>query len=85
MMKVLAKNLMALLECEGNVEELFMCTFSVSYDDMVGGTCTHDLKENGKEIPVTNENRKVRPHRMCDSVYSLMLVDLPWETGWFCV
>jgi ubiquitin-protein ligase E3 A len=60
MVKVLAKNLTALLECEGNVEELFMCTFCVSYDDMVGGTCVYELKENGKEIPVTKENRKVR-------------------------
>lgn len=56
---MLAKNLTAVMEFDGDVEEQFMCTFALSYSDVMGVTCTHDLKENGKDIPVTNENRKV--------------------------
>lgn len=36
-----------------------MITFQISQKDLFGEPVTYDLKEDGDEIPVTNENRKV--------------------------
>ncbi|KAK2149458.1 hypothetical protein LSH36_451g01060 [Paralvinella palmiformis] len=54
----LAKGLMELLEYDGDVEEMFMQTFCVSYTDVFGSTITQQLKTNGDRIPVTNDNRQ---------------------------
>eukprot|EP00057_Strongylocentrotus_purpuratus_P032008 XP_786362.2 PREDICTED: ubiquitin-protein ligase E3A [Strongylocentrotus purpuratus] len=55
---VLYNSLKALLEHEDTVEETFLMNFMISYIDVFGNTITHDLKENGAQIPVTVENRK---------------------------
>ena len=53
----LAASLENLLEYEGDVKEDFMMNFEVSYTefDVVKSV---PLKENGKNIDLTNENRK---------------------------
>lgn len=48
-----------MLDFEGDVENTFLCSFAIGYTDVFGNALTHDLIENGKDIPVTNENRKV--------------------------
>jgi hypothetical protein len=53
----LAKGLQKLLDFEGNVEDTFVQTFQISYE-VFGVRETHDLKEGGADIPVTNENRQ---------------------------
>ena len=47
------------MDYEGDVESDLMCTFKIGYTDVFGSVLTHELKENGAEIPVTNENRLV--------------------------
>ncbi|XP_074650630.1 ubiquitin-protein ligase E3A-like [Tubulanus polymorphus] len=54
----LANGLQELLDYEGNVEETVMHNYRIGYQDVFGNNLTHDLKENGDEIPVTNENRQ---------------------------
>ena len=56
----LASGLQDLLDYEGDVESEMMCNFTIGYTDMFGSSLTKDLKENGAEITVTNENRQVR-------------------------
>jgi hypothetical protein len=51
-----AKGLSALLDFEGDVEETFMQSFTVNYD-YFGEIRTVELKPDGAELPVTNENR----------------------------
>lgn len=58
-MKVLFQSLRELQDYEGNVEEDMMITFQISHTDLFGNPLTHDLRENGDQIPVTNDNRKV--------------------------
>ncbi len=53
----LASNLEKLLLFEGDVEEVFSLNFVVTYD-YFGEMRTHELKPNGANIPVTNDNRK---------------------------
>lgn len=52
----LARGLKALLEYEGEVEDVFCQTFQVSYSCM-GQVLTVDLVPNGSQTPVTNQNR----------------------------
>nr|CAB3267458.1 ubiquitin-protein ligase E3A-like [Phallusia mammillata] len=52
------QSLKSVLEHEGNVEDDLMVTYQVQYADVFGGSLTHNLKENGENIPVTNENRQ---------------------------
>ena len=40
-------------------QESFMVHFEVSSPDMFGNECKHELKENGKSVAVTMENRPV--------------------------
>ncbi|ELT89306.1 hypothetical protein CAPTEDRAFT_178426 [Capitella teleta] len=54
----LHKSLTDLMEYEGDVEETFMLNFRIGYKDVFGSNLTHELKENGASIPVTQENRK---------------------------
>lgn len=63
-----------MLEYEGNVEEDMMITFQVQYEDMFGGTLTHNLKENAENIPVTKENRQV-----CCAWYLSVVVMTRWK------
>jgi len=53
----LAQGLRKLLEFDGNVEETFMQNFQISYE-AYGMVQTHDLKEGGADIPLTNDNRQ---------------------------
>ncbi|TNN32105.1 Ubiquitin-protein ligase E3A [Liparis tanakae] len=55
---VLFQSLNELQDYEGNVEEDMMITFQISHTDLFGNPLTHDLRENGDQIPVTNDNRK---------------------------
>ncbi|KAJ7325707.1 Ubiquitin-protein ligase E3A [Desmophyllum pertusum] len=55
---VLAISLQDLLDYEGDVESEMMCTFTIGYTDMFGSSLTKELKENGAEITVTNDNRQ---------------------------
>lgn len=55
---VLAASLQDLLDYEGDVESEMMCTFAIGYTDMFGCSITHDLKDNGAKIAVTNDNRQ---------------------------
>lgn len=51
-----------MLEFEGTNEsfqETFLATFSVTYSDMFASVQTVNLVENGEQIPVTLDNRKV--------------------------
>lgn len=53
----LGKGLQQLLDFEGDVEDVFCRTFQVE-TEVFGHVETHDLKPNGGNIPVTNENRE---------------------------
>lgn len=53
----MAQGLRKLLEFDGNVEETFMQNFQISYE-AYGMVQTHDLKEGGADIPLTNDNRQ---------------------------
>lgn len=44
---------------EPDLEDVFMQTFKVCYQDVFGTVIHHDLKENGDEINVTQENKHV--------------------------
>ena len=46
---------------ENDIEGVFDATFSVDHDRF-GRTTHHDLKPNGQDIPVTNENKKEYVH-----------------------
>lgn len=58
-LQVLYQSLKELLAYEGNVGEDMMLTFQISQTDLFGDPMTYDLKENGDQIPITVENRKV--------------------------
>jgi hypothetical protein len=49
------------LEFDGDVEETFMQNFQISYE-AYGMVQTHDLKEGGADIPLTNDNRQGTSH-----------------------
>jgi len=53
----LGHGLQELLNFEGNVEDVFCRTFQVE-TEAFGQIVKHDLKPNGAEIPLTNENRQ---------------------------
>lgn len=55
----LVLGLQNLLAYEGeDVEEVFMQTFTVSYQDVFGTMLTRELKPGGDLVPVTSENKK---------------------------
>ncbi|KAJ8984869.1 hypothetical protein NQ317_002708 [Molorchus minor] len=55
---VLYNSLKQLLEyTEPNLEEVFMQTFRISYQDVFGTMINYDLKEKGDKIGVTQENK----------------------------
>lgn len=58
--QVLYNSLKQLLEySEPDLEEVFMQTFRISYQDVFGSTITYDLKENGDQLGVTQDNKYV--------------------------
>lgn len=59
-MQVLYQSLKELLDYTGNVEEDMALTFQISHTDMFGSVVLFDLKENGDQIPITEENRQVK-------------------------
>jgi len=60
------RSLRYLLDYTGNVAEDIMTTFEISYKDVFGSTISHELIEDGKNIPVTNENRNEYVERYTD-------------------
>ena len=59
LLQTIYRSLCSLLEHDGDVEEDLMVTFCVEYQDIFGGTHTHNLKDNAENINVTNDNRQV--------------------------
>ncbi|KAH3713555.1 hypothetical protein DPMN_073347 [Dreissena polymorpha] len=58
--QTLAQSLHEMLDYGGeDFEDVFMQTFLISYKDVFGSTITHELRENGDSIPVTQENKRV--------------------------
>lgn len=55
----LAYSLQDFLDYEGDIVEAFMQPFCVGSKDVFGNSHTHLLKENGDQIIVSNETRKV--------------------------
>lgn len=54
----LALSLQGLLDyTEDDIQDIFMMTFQIGYSDVFGSALTHDLKENGSQIPVTHQNK----------------------------
>ncbi|EFC46237.1 predicted protein [Naegleria gruberi] len=53
----LGRGMQQLLEFDGDVEDVFCRTFQLE-TDVFGQIVTHDLKPNGGDIPVTNQNRE---------------------------
>ena len=80
LLQTLFHGLSELLSYEGDIEDVFMQTFEVSYKGVFGDTITHELKKGGKDIPVTMENRKVRMHNYknheYDTVYTTLVSTL---------
>lgn len=54
---------------EEDFEDVFMQTFQISYKDVFGNTITHELKENGDDIAVTQLNKKVGNYVWRSSLY----------------
>ncbi|XP_066246881.1 ubiquitin-protein ligase E3A isoform X2 [Euwallacea similis] len=55
---VLYNSLKQMLEYTGaDLEEVFMQTFRISYQDVFGTIINYDLKDKGEKIPVTQENK----------------------------
>lgn len=44
---------------DADLEDVFMQTFKISYEDVFGSVIDHQLKENGDEIKVTQDNKYV--------------------------
>ena len=59
LLQVLYQSLKQLLDYSGNVEEDIVTSFQISGTDLFGNPITHDLKEQGEGIPVTNHNKQV--------------------------
>lgn len=56
----MARSLADILEYEGeDFEDTYMLTFNIRYTGPFGETIDHDLREDGDDIPVTKDNRKV--------------------------
>lgn len=65
------KSLKDILDYENDdIEDVFMQTFRINYQDVFGNTFTHDLKENGDMIFVNQSNKHVRHH----SIFKLLCI-----------
>lgn len=57
---VLYRSMQSILDYDDtDMEEVFMQTFQISYKDVFGNTLTHDLKPNGDNIYVNQDNKQV--------------------------
>lgn len=57
---MLYNSLKQMLEYHDNdLDDVFMQTFRISYQDVFGSTIDYDLKEKGDSISVTQENKYV--------------------------
>ena len=58
---MIASSLKSMLEFDdaSKFQDSFLLNFEVSCLDMFGNECKHELKEDGKNIAVTMENRQV--------------------------
>lgn len=57
---VLYNSLKSMLDYEENdMEEVFVQTFKISYKDIFGNTLFHELKTNGDNIFVNQDNKQV--------------------------
>lgn len=57
---VLYKSLQDILDYDADdIEDVFMQTFQISYEDVFGNILTHDLKDNGDTIYVNQSNKQV--------------------------
>ncbi|XP_076343706.1 ubiquitin-protein ligase E3A-like isoform X2 [Tachypleus tridentatus] len=55
----LARGLQYLLDYQdSDIEDVFMQSFRITYQDVFGTLLTHDLKDNGEEILVNQENKQ---------------------------
>ncbi|XP_055705986.1 ubiquitin-protein ligase E3A isoform X2 [Phlebotomus papatasi] len=55
----LFRSLKAMLEDdESDMEAVYMQTFEINYQDVFGNVLRHELKPNGRDIPVTQETKK---------------------------
>lgn len=57
-------------ESEESFESTFMSTFSVSYTDMYSCLQTVPLKENGQNIPITEDNVQVTSESINDYYFN---------------
>ena len=65
-----------MLKYEGDVEDTFMQTFQLSHHDVFGNVLTFNLKPDGDQIPVTNQNRQVQtPERHCLILLSYIRIE----------
>ncbi|PIK41567.1 hypothetical protein BSL78_21594, partial [Apostichopus japonicus] len=55
---VLHQSLQSVLDFDGNVEETFLLNFQISYTDVFGAMETHNLKRDGENVVVNNNNRQ---------------------------
>ncbi|XP_072040522.1 ubiquitin-protein ligase E3A-like [Amphiura filiformis] len=55
---VIYNSMKSILEYEGDVEEMVMMYFVISYTDVFGNTISHSLKEDGENVQVNNDNRQ---------------------------
>lgn len=57
----LHQSLLSMLDyLEADMEDVFMQTFKISYADVFGSPMTHELKPNGDNISVNQDNKQVR-------------------------
>lgn len=57
---IIYNSLKAILDYDGDdIEDVFMQTFRISYQDVFGNVLTHDLIENGDLILVNHDNKQV--------------------------
>lgn len=77
---MLFRNFKTLLEFDGDVESTFDRTFQIEFEQF-GSHFTYDLKPNGSQIPLNNDNRKGNCNlnsmnifcRICRAVYGLYI------------
>lgn len=67
---VLHKGLQDILDYDADdIEDVFMQTFQISYQDVFGNILTHDLKENGDKIFVNQTNKQVSISHQIDVIW----------------
>ena len=80
----LARSLQQLLDHEDDVESEFLLTFQISFTDVFGHVHTIDLKENGENCPVNNENRQEFVELYADTILNRLISAqfTAFQLGW---